>query len=190
MLKLPLPKAQGRKCFWKSSKPCHVGIHRIALTEYYQMSTHVPGFQSFFRYFASFWSGQISPSQCWGYLCPKHKDANIFESHLNPVMLVFIEKLSLSTLRWVPICQGFNHFFRYFASFCSGQISPSQCWGYLCPKHKDANIFESHLNPVMLVFIEKLSLRTLRWVPICQGFNHFTGVLHHFVLTKLATSSI
>ena len=29
----------------------------------------------------------------------KHKDANIFENHLNPVMLVFIRKLSLSTLR-------------------------------------------------------------------------------------------
>ena len=40
--------------FKKSSKPCHVGIHWIALAEYSQMSTHVPGFQSFFRFFASF----------------------------------------------------------------------------------------------------------------------------------------
>ena len=39
--------------FWNPSKPCHVGIHWIAVTEYSQMSTHVPGFQSFFRYFAS-----------------------------------------------------------------------------------------------------------------------------------------
>ena len=30
---------------------------------------------------------------------PKHQNANIFENHLNPVMLVFIGKLSLSTLR-------------------------------------------------------------------------------------------
>ena len=34
----------------------------------------------------------------------KPKDAKIFENHLNPVMLVFIGKLSRSTLRWVPIC--------------------------------------------------------------------------------------
>ena len=43
-------KALGRKYFWKPSKPCHVGIHWIALAEYSQMSTHVPGFQSFFRF--------------------------------------------------------------------------------------------------------------------------------------------
>ena len=30
-----------------SSKPCHVGIHWIALAEYSQMSTHMPGFLSF-----------------------------------------------------------------------------------------------------------------------------------------------
>ena len=31
----------------KSSEPSLVGIHMKALIEYYQMSTHVPGFQSF-----------------------------------------------------------------------------------------------------------------------------------------------
>ena len=30
---------------------------------------------------------------------------------------------------------------------------PFQCWGYFCPKDKDAKVFENHLNPVMLVFI-------------------------------------
>ena len=59
-----------------------------------------------------------------------------------------------------------------------------------CPEHKDAKIFENHLKPVMLVFIGKLSLNTLRWVPICQGFSHFSGFLRHFVLAKLDTSSI
>ena len=34
-----------------------------------------------------------------GYFCPKHKDSKIFENHLNPVMLVFIGLLSLSTMR-------------------------------------------------------------------------------------------
>ena len=27
---------------------------------------------------------------------------------------------------WVPICQGFSHFFRFFAQFCIGQISHQQ----------------------------------------------------------------
>ena len=67
---------------------------------------------------------------------------------------------------------------------------PFQCWGYSCPKYKDTKVFDNHQNPVMLVFIGKLSLSTLRWVPICQGFDHFSGFLHLFVLTKLVASSI
>ena len=31
----------------KPSKPCHVGIHWIALLEYSQVNIHVPGFQGF-----------------------------------------------------------------------------------------------------------------------------------------------
>ena len=54
MLRLLLYKGQGCKDFWKQSEPCHVRIHLIALTEYSQMSTHVLGFQSFSRCFASF----------------------------------------------------------------------------------------------------------------------------------------
>ena len=51
---------QGCKDFLKQSKPCHVGTHSIALTDYSQMSTHVPGFQLFIRFFASLRSGQSS----------------------------------------------------------------------------------------------------------------------------------
>ena len=47
VLRLLSSKAQGRKDFRKQSKPCRVGIHLIALAEYSQMSTHVPGFPSF-----------------------------------------------------------------------------------------------------------------------------------------------
>ena len=42
----------------------------------------------------------------------------------------------------------------------------------------------------MLVFMAKLLLSTLRWVPMCQGFSHFSGFLHRFMLAKLATSSM
>ena len=51
MLWLLSSKLQGCKDFWKSSKPCHVGIHWIALNEYPRMRTHVPGFQSFSEFF-------------------------------------------------------------------------------------------------------------------------------------------
>ena len=44
-------------------KSCHVGIHWITLTEHSQMSTHLPGFQSFFSFFASFCIGKISHHQ-------------------------------------------------------------------------------------------------------------------------------
>ena len=54
---------QGHKDFWKTSKPCHVGIHWIALPEYSHMSTHSLGFQTFLRFFASFCIGKISHRQ-------------------------------------------------------------------------------------------------------------------------------
>ena len=48
MLRLLWPKHKDVKIFEKTSKPYHVGIHWIALTECSRVSTHVPGFQSFF----------------------------------------------------------------------------------------------------------------------------------------------
>ena len=63
MLRLHSPKAQERKNLWKPSKPCHVGIHWIALTEYSQMSTHLPGFRWFFRILALYHIGKISHHQ-------------------------------------------------------------------------------------------------------------------------------
>ena len=49
--------------FLKLSRPCHVGIHWIALAEYTQMSTHMPGFQPFSRLIASFCIDQMSNQQ-------------------------------------------------------------------------------------------------------------------------------
>ena len=53
MLRLHLSKAQGRYYFGKPSKPCHIGIHWITLTEFHQMSTHMPGFHTLFRVFCT-----------------------------------------------------------------------------------------------------------------------------------------
>ena len=60
MLGLLSSKAQA---FLKSFKSPCVDIHWIARTEYAQMSTHVPGFQEFLRFFASFYIDQISHQQ-------------------------------------------------------------------------------------------------------------------------------
>ena len=63
MLRLLLSKAQGCKDFIKLSTLYHIGIYWIALAKYYEMSTHVPGVQSFFFFLASFCIGQISHQQ-------------------------------------------------------------------------------------------------------------------------------
>ena len=63
IMRLLSSKRQGRKDFWKPSKPCHVGSHWITIAEYSQMNTHEPRFQSFFRYFTSFYVAQISHQQ-------------------------------------------------------------------------------------------------------------------------------
>ena len=70
--------------------------------------------------------GNISLHNAGANFRPSHKVAKNFENHLNPVMSVFIGQLSLSALRWVPMCQGFSHFQFFFASFCIGQISHQQ----------------------------------------------------------------
>ena len=57
------PNLKFAKIFWKSSKPCYVGIPWIALAEYSQTSTHVPGFQSIFKFFAyNFVLAKLAPS--------------------------------------------------------------------------------------------------------------------------------
>ena len=63
ILRLLSSKAHRHKDFWKLSKPCHVGIHWIALLEYSQMSTHMPGFQSFFRFLGIFFSTNHRPGK-------------------------------------------------------------------------------------------------------------------------------
>ena len=51
ILWLLLPKAQGCKYFFKSSKPCHVGTHWKALAEHFQISTHLPRVSMVFQDF-------------------------------------------------------------------------------------------------------------------------------------------
>ena len=76
------------------------------------------------------------------------------------------------------------------STLAPGDVNPSAAAVAFIQCTKKGENNENHLKPVKLVFIGKLSLSTLRWIPICQGFGHFLGLLHHFVLTKFATRSI
>ena len=62
--------------------------------------------------------------------------------------------------------------------------------GILSSIAQESKDFLKHLNPVMLVFIGLLSLSTLRWAPKYRVSVIFLLFFHHFVLAKLATSSI
>ena len=56
-LTLPMLRQRSTKTrifFWKPVNPCHVGIHWKDLAEYSQMSTYLPGFQSFNRFLHHF----------------------------------------------------------------------------------------------------------------------------------------
>ena len=65
MLKLLSSEVQGCKDISKSSKPYHVGIHWIALAEFSQISTNVPGFLSFSGFFKHFLMAKLAVSSLW-----------------------------------------------------------------------------------------------------------------------------
>ena len=56
-------------------------------------------------------------------MCSKHKDAKVFENHLNPVTLIFIGKALPEYPQMSNHMPGFRSIFQVFASFCIGQIS-------------------------------------------------------------------
>ena len=53
------------------------------------------------------------------------------------------------------------------------KLDPSNSGVTLVQSTSTKHFLKNNLNPVMLVFIEKLSPITLRWVPTCQGFSLF-----------------
>ena len=73
MLRLLISKAQGRKHFRNPFKPFHVGIHWNALTDYSLLNTHVPGFQSCYRFLHLFVMAKLAASsikvRCYKGIC-------------------------------------------------------------------------------------------------------------------------
>ena len=117
----------------KSFEPSHVGIHRKALVEHYQMSAMCQGF-SHFRAF------------CHHFILTKLATSS--------------ERVNIAADLWLTRCEwcrkpeNQGNFFMSWAGFEPyGQWWSFQCWGHFYLKHKDAKIFENHLNPIMLVFI-------------------------------------
>ena len=55
----------------------------------------------------------LKPFQCWGNFRPKHRDAKLFENHLNPVILAIVRLVSDK----YP-CARVSMIFQFFSSFC------------------------------------------------------------------------
>ena len=107
--------------------------------------------------------------------------------HLLPILLNQGLRTALFTL-WVKGHKWYwsEHLVRVFAY--SPKIASILCLLMLgllfTPKHTDTRIFDNHLNPVMLIFIG-YHWSTMRWVPMCQGFNHFSGLMHNFHVSQI-----
>ena len=96
MLRLRSSIGQESTDVWKPSKPCHIGIHWVALTECSQMSTHVPGFQSFFFRFLH--------HVVLATLATRNIRVNLWtprsvRNHLT-TMIIFFRPEHLNTLKW------------------------------------------------------------------------------------------
>ena len=70
MLRLLSSMVEKCKKLWKPSKPCHVGIHWKAPAEYFHMSTHLPGFQSFSNFLHHFVLAKLATSSIYKGLNP------------------------------------------------------------------------------------------------------------------------
>ena len=116
MLGLLSSKEQGCKDFRNPPKPCHVGIHWIALTEYSQMSTHIPGFRSFFSFFGSFCIGIISPQQHKGWCLLRPNEAFKAKAWLEKIfegeMFIAILHSTLIEILCKIILANFESFFK------------------------------------------------------------------------------
>ena len=88
--------------FLKTFKPCHIGIHWIALTEYFMMSTYVPEFQSFYMFLLHFVLAKLATSS---------KRVNVLRSKALPLTASCLSPLPgfescLEHVRKLPVTYG------------------------------------------------------------------------------------
>ena len=106
MLRLLSFKAQGCKDLWKPSKSCHVGIHWIALAENSQMSTNMPGFQSFFRFFRHFVLAKLATSRVsFNWPIPYFENM-----HITSFIFSFVNKQA----KWLEYFVSTAHYLTFF----------------------------------------------------------------------------
>ena len=127
-------------------------------------------------------------NQSLSYLHQRHKNKDIFENLLNPTMSVFIEKLSLSTLRWAPICQGFCHFPAFIHHFRSAKSATRSI--RVNPSDDEATFVLSTRTQRFSKSIQTLpcwySLESFCWVPMSQGFSHFSVFFASFCIGQIS----
>ena len=97
------------------------------------------------------------------------------------------------------MCQVFSHFSSFLHHFelakvatGSKRVNPSNAEAIFIQSTR-RQIFENHINPVMLVFIESSHYVLSYEYPCARFFIHFSSFLpflRHFVLANVATSSI
>ena len=81
-VKVTFPQRTRVQRFFKTAKPCHIGIHWIALTVYSQIGTNVRGFQLIFQVFClSLYLAKIATSSIRVNLHP----VSVFRGHESAV---------------------------------------------------------------------------------------------------------
>ena len=109
-----------------------------------------------------------------GLLSSKAHKLKYFEYHLNPVMLVFITNLSLSTNIWLRMFQRFSHFF----CFCIILYLPNWPPPTKGLNGKEMFQFLSAFTYFRLITHARLLRRAASSILICHDFSL---VLLHFM---------
>ena len=113
--------------FKKATKHWHVGIHWKGLTEYSQMSTHLPGFPYFFRFFHHFVMDKLATSsiRVINPLTLNLLVANLADTKWCRKPVKWLEPWHmgnhLRALQWITTWQGLDGFQKIFVSLCFGR---------------------------------------------------------------------
>ena len=107
-------------------------------------------------------------------LATQHNAKKQLINDRNDSIWVVIWEYSARAIQWIPILQGLDSFQNFLypcaldeSSLSLERVKPFSCWGHFLPIYKNAKYYENHLNQVMWVFIGKLLLSIVIWVPIC-----------------------
>ena len=107
----------------------------------------------------------------WGYVPTKHKDATIFEKHLNPIKFGIHCIAPGEYSQMSTHAPGFHSLFRFFASSCIDQFSRKQ---HKLSKHLALTITRLHSPGIIFPFQSWHSGKEMVKVPyqkMCKGIT-------------------